>query len=80
MLDVLEDYLTACKYPCERIDGDTNHKDRQAAIDRFMAAKDKRGGSSSRGTTPGAGDAEGECSTTSVAHSTDAPLSLVSRH
>eukprot|EP00878_Enallax_costatus_P046663 GHUV01056913.1.p1 GENE.GHUV01056913.1~~GHUV01056913.1.p1 ORF type:complete len:503 (+),score=214.95 GHUV01056913.1:285-1793(+) len=59
MLDVLEDYLTACQYPCERIDGDTNHKDRQAAIDRFMAGKDKRGASSSRGTTPAPGDADG---------------------
>ena len=60
MLDVLEDYLTACKYPCERIDGDTNHKDRQAAIDRFMAGKDKRGASSSRGTTPAPGDVDGK--------------------
>ena len=35
MLDVLEDYLTARKYPTERIDGQTPARLRQAAIDRF---------------------------------------------
>jgi hypothetical protein len=42
MLDVLEDYLTASEYPFERIDGDTKHGDRQAAIDRFMNNKDRQ--------------------------------------
>ena len=41
MLDVIEDYLTACEYPFERIDGDTKHSARQAAIDRFMAVQDR---------------------------------------
>ena len=35
MLDVLEDYLRAAEFPCERIDGSTSSRDRQAAIDRF---------------------------------------------
>jgi chromodomain-helicase-DNA-binding protein 7 len=42
MLDVIEDYLTACDYPFERIDGDTKQSARQAAIDRFMAVKDRQ--------------------------------------
>ncbi|WIA09219.1 hypothetical protein OEZ85_008629 [Tetradesmus obliquus] len=54
MLDVLEDYLAASDYPFERIDGDTNHKDRQAAIDRFMAANDKK---PSRSASPAAAEA-----------------------
>ena len=35
MLDILEDYLTAAQYPCERIDGSVSLRDRQAAIDRY---------------------------------------------
>ena len=35
MLDVLEDYLRLCGHPCERIDGSTSSRDRQAAIDRY---------------------------------------------
>lgn len=60
MLDVLEDYLTACGYPCERIDGDTKQKDRQAAIDRFMASKGRSSASSSRASTPALGGTDGE--------------------
>lgn len=35
MLDVLEDYMRASQFPCERIDGSTSSRDRQAAIDRY---------------------------------------------
>ena len=35
MLDILEDYLAAAQYPCERIDGSVSLHDRQAAIDRY---------------------------------------------
>lgn len=35
MLDVLEDFLHMAGYPCERIDGSTSSRDRQAAIDRY---------------------------------------------
>ena len=35
MLDVLEDYMKASEFPCERIDGSTSSRDRQAAIDRY---------------------------------------------
>lgn len=35
MLDLLEDYLRLSKFPCERIDGSTSSRDRQAAIDRY---------------------------------------------
>lgn len=62
MLDVIEDYLTACDFPFERIDGDTKQHQRQAAIDRFMAVKDSRQRSktpTSRATSPGPGAAEG---------------------
>jgi hypothetical protein len=54
VLDVLEDYLAACHYPCERIDGDTSHRERQAAIDRFMGQRSGggRGSNSLRGATP----------------------------
>lgn len=53
MLDVLEDYLTASDYPFERIDGDTKHGDRQAAIDRFMNKDRQRSKTpASRPTTP----------------------------
>jgi len=54
LADVLEDYLAACHYPCERIDGDTSHRKRQAAIDRFMGQRSGGGrrSSASRGTTP----------------------------
>lgn len=48
MLDVIEDYLTACGHRFERIDGDTKQSERQAAIDRFMAVKDRQ-----RSKTPG---------------------------
>lgn len=37
MLDLLEDYLTEQGLPCERIDGSTAGRDRQAAIDRFSS-------------------------------------------
>ena len=35
MLDILEDYLAAAQYPCERIDGSVSLRERQAAIDRY---------------------------------------------
>jgi chromodomain-helicase-DNA-binding protein 7 len=35
MLDVLEDYMRLCGHACERIDGSTSSRDRQAAIDRY---------------------------------------------
>lgn len=35
MLDVLEDWLRMQNWPCERIDGSTSSRDRQAAIDRY---------------------------------------------
>jgi len=38
MLDVVEDYLSAADYPFERIDGNTKHRDRQAAIDRCLVS------------------------------------------
>eukprot|EP00879_Flechtneria_rotunda_P032630 GHRR01035879.1.p1 GENE.GHRR01035879.1~~GHRR01035879.1.p1 ORF type:complete len:151 (+),score=50.75 GHRR01035879.1:667-1119(+) len=57
MLDVLEDYLASSHYPFERIDGDTKHKDRQAAIDRFMANKKSKTPGNSRATSP-AGEQE----------------------
>ena len=39
MLDVLEDYMRAAQFPCERIDGSTSSRDRQAAIDRYSKRK-----------------------------------------
>lgn len=59
MLDVIEDYLTASEYPFERIDGDTKHTARQAAIDRFMAVQDRQRSKTptSRAATPSAADA-----------------------
>jgi hypothetical protein len=58
MLDVIEDYLTASEYPFERIDGDTKHGDRQAAIDRFMNKDRQRSKTpASHPTTPSPEDA-----------------------
>lgn len=45
MLDVLEDYLHLCGHPCERIDGSTSSRDRQAAIDRYSKGGCWLGGS-----------------------------------
>lgn len=63
MLDVIEDYLTACDFPFERIDGDTKHSARQAAIDRFMAVKDRQRSktptSRAASPSPGAAAADG---------------------
>ena len=39
MLNVIEDSLTLCKYPYERIDGSVAGRDRQQAIDRFTKGK-----------------------------------------
>ena len=39
MLNVIEDTLRLLKYPVERIDGDTASRNRQLAIDRFMAGQ-----------------------------------------
>lgn len=39
MLNVIEDALHLSNYPCERIDGDSETRSRQASIDRFMAGK-----------------------------------------
>ncbi len=36
MLDVLEDWLKACDWKFERIDGDTPQQDRQKKIDAFQ--------------------------------------------
>ena len=35
MLDVLDEYCAARRYPCERLDGRTTGKARQKAVDRF---------------------------------------------
>lgn len=89
MLDVIEDYLTACGHRFERIDGDTKQSERQAAIDRFMAVKDRQrsktpGGSktpcSSRGTSPSPdGNPPHDATGTAAAAAADKPGAGTSR-